>query len=46
MTRLTKQREKLEELLVSTLDRIPQEVLEQYMNGNQKRREKPIEEVL
>ena len=31
------------EALVSTLDRIPQEVLEQYMNGNQKRREKPIE---
>ena len=31
------------EAAVSTLDRIPQEVLEQYMNGNQKRREKPIE---
>lgn len=34
------------EAAVSTLDRIPQEVLEQYMNGNPKRREKPIEEVL
>ena len=34
------------EAAVSTLDRIPQEVLEQYMNGNKKRREKPIEEVL
>ena len=34
------------EASVSTLDRIPQEILEQYMNGNQKRREKPIEEVL
>lgn len=34
------------EAAVSTLDRIPQEVLELYMNGNQKRREKPIEKVL
>ena len=34
------------EAVISILDRIPQEVLELYMNGNQKRREKPIEEVL
>ncbi len=31
------------EAAVSTLNRIPQEVLELYMNGNQKRKEKPIE---
>ena len=31
------------EAAVSTLNRIPQEVLELYVNGNQKRRENPIE---
>ncbi len=34
------------EAAVSTLERIPQEVLELYMNRSQKQREKHIEEVL